>query len=107
MKRTLAIMFAAMPMFWSVRSMDSTQLIVRLAPLPMYDTVGFDTCLPGGAYSVGAWYQDSAWHGIAGTFKVCPRGDLNGDGIINAVDVVMVVKLVYGGIPRSRSGASR
>jgi hypothetical protein len=98
MRRTAALLFAAVPLTWSVGSVDSTRLAVRLAPLPRYDTLRFDACLPGGAYSIAAWSRDTAWHGIEGTFKVCPRGDLNADGIVNAVDVVLVVNLVYKGM---------
>jgi len=97
MRRNAAFLFAMLPLTWSVGTMDSTRLAVRLAPLPRYDTVRFDACLPGGAYSIAAWSQDTLWHGVAGTFKVCPRGDMNGDGIINVVDVVLIVKLVYVG----------
>jgi hypothetical protein len=93
-----------MPLTWSVAGpgsksgLDTTRLGVRIAPLSVYDAQRFDACLPGGAYSIAAWSRDTAWHGIEGTFKVCPRGDLNADGIVNAVDVVLVVNLVYKGM---------
>lgn len=98
MKRSAAILFAILPLTWSVGTMDSTRLAVRIAPLPQYDTLRIIPCLPGGVYTIAAWSQDSLWHGIEGTFKICPRGDLNGDGIVNAIDVVMVSNMVYRGI---------
>jgi len=97
MKRTAAFLFAIMPLTWSIGRVDSPWLAVRIASLPVLHGEVQDVCLPGGAYSISAWSRDSVWHGIAGTFKVCPPGDLNADGIINAVDVVLVVKLVYKG----------
>jgi len=72
---------------------------MRIDQLRGWDTVSFPSCLGPGVYSLSAWVYDDSAHfhrAMGGAVKVCPdQGDLNADGVVNAVDVAILINVVY------------